>query len=140
MITVVDASVALKWFLQESDTEHAMRLRERHLTGEILLAAPDLLLYEVGNALRFKHDFTVTGIQEALTALLRLQLELIGPTERLLHHAVALARQSRLTYYDALYLAAASELEARLITADKRLHEAAGTLVNATLLRQLDVS
>ena len=117
-----------------------MRLRERHLTGEILLAAPDLLLYEVGNALRFKHDFTVTGIQEALTALLRLQLELIGPTERLLHHAVALARQSRLTYYDALYLAAASELEARLITADKRLHEAAGTLVNATLLRQLDVS
>jgi predicted nucleic acid-binding protein len=139
MIAVVDASVVLKWFLQEPDAVHALTLRERHLTGELLLAAPDLLLYEVGNALRFKHDFTTLGIQEALSDLLRFQLELIAPTERLLHHAVELAHRSRLTYYDGFYLAVASDLGTKLITADKRLHEASHKLVEVTILSQIDV-
>lgn len=97
MIAVIDASVVLKWFLQEPDAEHAMQLREQHLTGGVLLVAPDLLLYEVGNALRFKHDFTPSDIQAALSELLHIELELLSPTERLLHHAVDLARRTRLT-------------------------------------------
>jgi predicted nucleic acid-binding protein len=134
MIAVTDASVALKWFVQESDAVQAVLLRERHITGHLILAAPDLLLYEVGNALRYKRDFSTAGIQAALSDLLHLHLELVNPTERLLHHAAEMAHQTRLTFYDALYLAVARELNTRLITADKRLHEAAGKMVPVTLL------
>lgn len=140
MIAVIDASVALKWFLEEPDAAHALVLRDRHLTGDILLVAPDLLLYEVGNALRFKHDFAVSDIQAALSDLLRFQLELLAPTERLLHHAAELARRSRLTYYDGFYLAAAHDLGATLITADKRMHDASTTLVGVRLLSQMDLN
>lgn len=136
MIAVVDASVALKWFLDEPGAVQALALREGHLRGDILLVAPDLLLYEVGNALRFKHSFTPSDIQQTLSDLLHFQLELVGPTERLLHHAVELAHQTRLTYYDSFYLAVASDLGTRLITADKRLHEAAGRLVTVSFLSE----
>lgn len=135
MIAVTDASVALKWFLQEPDAVQAILLRERHITGELILAAPDLLLYEVGNALRYKREFSTAGIQAALSDLLHLHLELVSPTERLLYHAADIAQQIRLTFYDALSLAVARELETRLITADKRLHEAAGKVAAVTLLR-----
>lgn len=136
MIAVVDASVALKWFLQESDTDPALRLRERHLNGDILLTAPDLLLYEVGNTLRFKRDFSVSDAQAALSDLLHLQLELVTPTERLLHQAVDLAHRSKLTYYDSIYLAIAHDLGTQLITADRKLQNAAGKSVAVTLLHE----
>ncbi|MBI4596861.1 MAG: type II toxin-antitoxin system VapC family toxin [Candidatus Omnitrophica bacterium] len=134
MIAVVDASVVLKWFLQETDSPHALKLRQRHLAGDVLLAAPDLLLYEVGNALRFKRDFTLSDTQAALSDILRFQLELIAPTEVLLHQAADLSHRSRLTYYDSCYLAAAKNLGATLITADERLHQAAHHLATIKLL------
>ncbi len=138
MIAVIDASVVLKWFLQESDTDRALLLRERHLAGEILFVAPDLLLYEVGNTLRFKRDFDPSDIQQALSYLLHIQLELIGPTERLLHHAVQFAHRSKLTFYDSVYLAIANDLKTELVTADRRLEEAAGKLVKVTLLHEIE--
>jgi len=140
MIAVVDASVVLKWFLQEPDAEQAIALRDRHFAGETWSAAPDLLLYEVGNALRFKHDFTPADIQAALSDVLLAQLELFGPTERLLHRAVELVARTKLTYYDCLYLAVASDLGAPLITADQRLHAAAGKLVTVRLLHETAAS
>jgi predicted nucleic acid-binding protein len=138
MIAVVDASVALKWFLQEADTNQALQLRERHLSGGMLLVAPDLLLYEVGNTLQFKRDFSVSDIQAALSDVLRIQLELVSPTERLLHQAADLAHRSKLTYYDSLYLAVANELGVKLITADRRLQVAAGNMVLVELVREAE--
>jgi len=137
MTKVIDASVVLKWFLEESEALQARALREQHLKGDILLVAPDLLLYEVGNALRFKRNFSPSDIQQALSELLHFQLELLGPTERFLHHSVELAHKTGLTYYDCVYLAVASDLETQLITADKRLKEASGKLVAVTLLTQI---
>jgi len=48
---VVDASVALQWFLPESGSEAAERLLEAFLNGSIVLYAPDLLLIEATSAL-----------------------------------------------------------------------------------------
>jgi predicted nucleic acid-binding protein len=49
-MSIVDASVVLKWFLQEDDQEKDDLLRQKHIMGEDRLIAPDLLLYEVSNA------------------------------------------------------------------------------------------
>jgi predicted nucleic acid-binding protein len=49
---VVDASVAIKWLLDEVGSAHAHHFLGRFRTGEDELIAPDLIVSEVGNALR----------------------------------------------------------------------------------------
>lgn len=53
---VADASVILKWFSQtgESELGKAIRLRDDYKDGTIELYAPELLVYEVANVLRYK--------------------------------------------------------------------------------------
>ena len=46
MTVVIDASVALKWFVEEQGTDQAAAL----LAGNDLLIAPDLIVAEVANA------------------------------------------------------------------------------------------
>jgi len=48
---VVDASVALKWFLPESGNSEAETLLTAFLIGTVSLYAPDLLLIEAASAL-----------------------------------------------------------------------------------------
>jgi len=43
-VPVVDASVALKWFVGEADSPQALALRYAHIAGDAPLAAPDLLV------------------------------------------------------------------------------------------------
>lgn len=50
---VLDSSVIIKWFSEEEDTDIALSLRERNINGELMIAVPDLSLYEVANALRY---------------------------------------------------------------------------------------
>ena len=54
---VVDASVVAKWYLEEEYTEKALKLRDMHVNGEIELTAPELLLFEVLNAIRYSRFF-----------------------------------------------------------------------------------
>jgi predicted nucleic acid-binding protein len=48
----IDASVAVKWVLQEELSEHARALYRAHLRMREPLVAPSLLLYEVANTVR----------------------------------------------------------------------------------------
>src|SRR3972149_5927218 len=49
---VIDASVALKWYLpDEEDEDGALHLLEDHASDRVLLLAPALLEFEVANAL-----------------------------------------------------------------------------------------
>ena len=51
---VLDTSVVLKWFSEfgKSDLHRALQLREGLLNGSVLLTVPELLFYEIANALR----------------------------------------------------------------------------------------
>jgi len=51
-MSVLDASVVLKWFVNEEDSDKAVRLRKQYYLGEREIVVPDLLLFEVSNALR----------------------------------------------------------------------------------------
>ena len=66
MTIVVDASVALKWVLEEPGSDAAEELLEKDL------AAPSLWLLEAGNALwrrAFRGELTQADAVERLTAL-----------------------------------------------------------------------
>ncbi len=54
MEAVVDASVVVKWLVEEEGSERALRLRDRYIDGKIEIIAPELITFEVLNALRYE--------------------------------------------------------------------------------------
>jgi predicted nucleic acid-binding protein len=116
---VIDASVAVKWFVEEVHAEAA-----RHLLADVYaLYAPDLLWPECSNILWKKVQRGELTAQEA--RLIREGLELqplhIAPSSLLLEPALEMALDTDRTVYDSCYLALAMLTESQLVTADQRL-------------------
>ncbi|MFL4975978.1 MAG: type II toxin-antitoxin system VapC family toxin [Microvirga sp.] len=114
---VVDASVAVKWFVREQGYERAVALsREANR-----LAAPDRLLLEVANVLLRKAKQREITSQQARLGVTQLpaMVETLIPSAVLLEEAFALAEQLDHSVYDCAYLACARHLEAPLLTADE---------------------
>jgi predicted nucleic acid-binding protein len=124
---VVDASVAVKWYVPEIDSEKASAL----LVTEDRLIAPDLLVAEFGNILWKKvgrGELTVQEVEGIVDAFVSTGPIIAHPSHLLLRPAVDIAITFQRTVYDALYLALAVAEQGRLITADERLvHALQGT-------------
>lgn len=115
---VIDASVAVKWVVEEPGTAQALSLLRR---GRLF--APDLLLVECANVLWKKVRRKEMSGQEALVAtrlLQRADLELC-PMRALLDSVTELALALDHPAYDCAYLALAESLSCDLVTADRRL-------------------
>jgi predicted nucleic acid-binding protein len=117
---VVDASVAVQWFLPERHSEAATRLRG----DEYRLSAPHLLLLEINNVLlkHVRRKEISRAAAERIRAAIAHSPILIHPDRALLDSAYALAGQTGCGLYDALYLALAVNLDGQLVTADRRLY------------------
>ena len=102
MIHILDASVALKWFADEQGSARALEYRDRLLEGKIVLASPDLMLYEVANVLHLKKEFTEAAVKEALRSLLDIGVEIFTPTEEILEKAVHYTFHTNHSFYDCL--------------------------------------
>lgn len=116
-LLVIDASVALKWFIPEWDSEHALRLRGREL------CAPDLLLAEAGNALWKAVRRRLLAQAEAKAAFAALHASGIRwfATGDLSSEALAHAVNLDHAIYDCIYLALARRLDTVMVTSDERL-------------------
>jgi len=113
----IDASVAIKWVVQEAGTQQALALRSN------ALIAPDLLIPECANILWKKVQRKELRKNEALLAARLLQsaeIELV-PTRPLLAATAQLAIELAHPAYDCLYLALAMARGCRFVTADDRL-------------------
>ena len=118
---VVDASVAVKWFVPEPLSQHAARLLDAAARRAASLAAPDLIVAEFGSVLVKKQaagEFAASDTEEMLGTFLALPVEIV-PSQPLAPAALAIAICAGCTFYDALYLAAAQAVEGRLVTADR---------------------
>ncbi|MBN2265484.1 MAG: type II toxin-antitoxin system VapC family toxin [Candidatus Aminicenantes bacterium] len=118
---VIDSSVAVKWFCEEAGTAAALVLRDEACAGRRRLAAPDLLFYEIGNALRYNARLDAEDVKLALASLLDLGIDFRPPGVRLLSRAVDLAFRFGMTVYDGCFVALAGDMGAPLITADEKL-------------------
>jgi predicted nucleic acid-binding protein len=123
---VIDSSVAVKWFTEETGTEAALKLREAASTGKCRLEAPDLLLYELANALRFHPRLSAADVKLAIGSLLDLGIIFHAAESPLLERAVELAFRYRTTVYDSCFIALADHRGLPLVTADEKLIERAG--------------
>ncbi|HYN44823.1 MAG TPA: type II toxin-antitoxin system VapC family toxin [Candidatus Limnocylindrales bacterium] len=120
---VLDASVVIKWFSEEEYTDKAVKLRSDFFRRELELAVPDLLLYEVSNALRYNPDFDENDVVEAVDSLFGIEISIIVPTQQVIKTAINLAFSHKITIYDAFYIALAKDIEFTLITADYKLYQ-----------------
>lgn len=135
---VLDASAAAKWFLNEEDTEKALTLRNAHIEGHVSLAAPDLLVYEVANALNYHPKISDTDLNACLKDLLQLDLELVPPSSELSSHTAKTARRLEISIYDASYIALSDMIATNLVTADRKLHEKISKGRQSYLLHEMD--
>ena len=102
---VVDASVAVKWFLPELDSEAAFRLRD----PSHKLLAPDYLWLEVSSVVcqRIQREQILPGEGlQILPELKRFVIQLF-PSADLLHSATHMAIETSTSFYDCLYLSLA---------------------------------
>src|ERR1051325_8180029 len=108
----LDASVAAKWFNNEDLTDEALQIRDAFVHGKINLLAPEQLIYEVGNSIWKNKALTAEEAAKAVENLIDLQIELIHLNPRLAASAMKTARESRITFYDAAYIALADRYDA----------------------------
>ncbi|MCX6821780.1 MAG: type II toxin-antitoxin system VapC family toxin [Candidatus Aenigmarchaeota archaeon] len=57
MLLVLYTSVIGKWFKEETNSEIALKIREEFYQGKHEIVVPDLVLYELSNALRYDKEF-----------------------------------------------------------------------------------
>ncbi|HEY0283681.1 MAG TPA: type II toxin-antitoxin system VapC family toxin [Rhizomicrobium sp.] len=124
-LLVVDASVALKWFLAEEGSGEADRLQAGHE-----LIAPDIIVAELVNALwkAFQKKLApVDQLERSVDALAEPFSKLV-PSVLLAAQAWHVATTLHYPAYDAFYIALAEREGCELVTADRRLLQAtAGT-------------
>lgn len=118
---VIDASVAVKWYLAEVHQTEAIIV----LDSDEILFAPDLLLSEVGNIIWKKVRLKELSKKEGLgviTSFARVSERVqIIPSGSLLEPAFEIATAYDRTVYDAMYVGLAVAHSCQLVTADRRL-------------------
>jgi len=132
---VVDASVALKWVLDEPGSDAAAALRGQELV------APALWLAEAANALwrracigeitSVEANIRVSELRKAPVASLSI--------EPYLDQALELAAEMGHPVYDCIYLALALRHGTHVVTADRRFASAASIPTRAGSVRLLTV-
>ena len=120
-MTVVDASVALKWFVEEEGSARARGLMDR----ATYLAAPDLIVAEVCNGAWRLERLGVLDETQCRTIAAELvslfdRISVLGP---LAPRATAIARALDHPVHDCFYVALAERDADRVVTADRRLVE-----------------
>jgi predicted nucleic acid-binding protein len=130
---IVDASVAVKWFFGEPDSQRANKLRD----GEFDLIAPELIIAEIGNAAwkkRTRNEIDAAGavfvmrkaplVFDSLVSILDLAEGAMRISAALLH-----------PIYDCFYLALAEREHAPIVSADTKLLAAAKRLASIEALK-----
>ena len=124
---VVDASLAVKWLVEEEDSDTAHVALQSWVVQGITRIAPYLMPFEVANTLHrrvLRGELSLDDSTYMITRLLESGLELHQSPGL---HARALQLASRLNQgaaYDSHYLALAESLGCELWTADERFYRA----------------
>jgi len=126
-ILILDASVAVKWYVEEELREQALALRHDYYEEKLLLISQPLLLYEVANALRYHPTLSSEDVMTAIDSLLAMQFNLITLGKNEAEAAVKIAFDENLSMYDATYLALADITGTQIVTADESFYKKLST-------------
>ena len=137
-ILVVDASVAIKWFVPEVHSAEAIRWRngpdEFHVPAVFFeLEFANILWKKIRRTEITRLEADEIFVELAVLPLIR------HPESPLILPAFELADRYQRSVYDALYVALADQLNGRMLTADQRLINAlAGTPISSLVRHVTD--
>jgi len=121
MTVVLDASVALRWFVDQPGSDAAEEWLRRFAVDPSLFVAPDLFRFEVhGGLARLQPRRDAGWAGRCFERLERLGIRTLPTPMPLSQRALDLSRQLSVAGYDALYLAHAEDLGFPWLTADER--------------------
>ena len=131
MNLVVDASVVAKWYFPEKGSTAATVLLAEAVAGVHRLLAPDLLVAELTNIVWKKVQLDECRPDEAraILAFFETDRPRLIESSTLAVRALELALRLGHPVYDCLYVAAAIDWDARLVTADRALARAAAVIL-----------
>ena len=125
-LVVVDASVAVKWFLPEDGealVSQALELLDAYDKDEVRFVVPDLFYVETASAIwkEVRAGRVLRAFANQVLVLLTQRKFPTVPSLKLLDKAFQIATDRGRNVYDCLYVALAVQADAQLITADERL-------------------
>jgi predicted nucleic acid-binding protein len=124
---VIDASVVLKWYLTDEESgEQSLGILAQHVAGAVAILAPNILPYEVLNALlvaerMHRIDYGVT--EEAFYGFMELEISFLDPFVDY-PDILSWARTFSRSVHDASYLSLAKTNNIDFVTGDRRLYNA----------------
>lgn len=118
-MTIVDASVAIKWFIQEPKRDRALAVLASLLEQPRRYACPALLWYELTHVLTRVTQQSEPAIRR-VGRLMNTGIIVCAPTPERVASAQRIAVTNGLSGYDAAYVALAEEFNGVWLTCDAR--------------------
>ncbi len=138
MTYVVDTSVFLRWWVEQVGWQHAQRVRDEFVAGDVALITPEFTRIEHAEVLRKRGLIDgVLNKDEYLVAVRALDVmgvELVALDHDGLVRAAALAAQRNLRMFDALGASLALDRGHSLLTGDARSARALAGVVEVEVL------
>lgn len=115
---IVDSSVIVKWLSQQDEErlEKADKIILDAQNGKIILLAPELAKYEIGNAFVIHKEISKNEAVIIFKNMYILPLQFINQTEELAIETFNIAKDRRITFYDASFITLAKQEKAILVT------------------------
>jgi len=122
MIWIVDASVAVRWFLEEEAHDCADEVLKKIIEAPCRFVVPELFAFEVYAVLQRLHPKGLQVFRKGIIPLLQSGMLRHPMTDGLAVKANRFVKKG-LTGYDACYAALALDLRGCWLTYDKRAHK-----------------
>lgn len=116
---VLDTSVAVAWYLEETFSTSARSWQQRLLTGKVVLLVPSLHYWEFANVMRTlvrRRELSEDLARDIYDLHMDAPLERAEPEEK---SVLDIALQYGATAYDAVYISLCLSRDCPLITAEK---------------------
>lgn len=117
---VLDTSVIIKWFTKEIKSSVAKAYLEDFRKGKYQIILPELIKYELGNAILKGKKFSFYKAQKVFSTFYSFPLIFMKENESQSLLTYKIAQKLNITYYDASFLALAKLQKATLITANPK--------------------
>ena len=119
---VLDASVAIKWYVKGTEHPNADIVLKKLLKEPELFAVPELFSYEILSVLYRLHPEAQAIYSKDINRILHSGILRYPMTENIFTQADRFIKMG-LTGYDAVYLALAEEMEGTWLTFDTKAHK-----------------